>query len=441
MDSTLKEEKGCQRIFSVNCPWEEVEPTWKTVVKAVRNQAKFDGFRPGKAPEAMVKSKFRKEIRDEVLDHFLPTTARQVVEKNNLEPVAEPYAASIELEEGTAFLCELTVEVAPLVPPVETHNLQIECHKLEVTPEQIEKTLQNMRERAAMMKPVEGVAEAGDYASVQYRRSGQGKAQEKFFQANGESAHPIEKALLGRKVGDSFEVEIGPAAEGVEAKGAMAAGRYQVEVVRLARRVVPELGDDLAKDLGADSLADLKGKVESGLKAQADAAMKSEQGDHLIEGLLQKHPFPVPPTLAERQLREDLEHFAESLVRQGLDLNKAPIEWDKVASSMRPGAERKVQAYYLLEAITASEKIEISESELEMALEARAKSGGVPLAQLRARYAKEGLLDSLRKSLAHAKAVELLLSRASVTFVAAPPAAPGGPDAIDSDGGGTDEPR
>lgn len=441
MESTLKEEKGCQRIFSVNCPWEEVEPTWKTVVKAVRNQAKFAGFRPGKAPEAMVKSKFKKEIRDEVLDHFLPTAARQVVENNNLVPVAEPYAAAIELEEGGPFLCELTVEVAPVVPPVATESLSVECVKLEVTSEQIDKTLQNMRERAAMMKPVEGAAEAGDYASVSLRRSGQGKAQEKFFQANSESAHPLEKALVGRTAGEKFTLEVTPAPGGDEKKAPLAPGSYEVEVVRLARRVVPEIGDELAKDLGAENLEDLKAKVESGLKAQAEAAMKSQQREHLLEGLLQRTPFAVPPTLADRQLREDLEHFAESLARQGMDLNKVPIEWDKIAESMRAGAERKVQAYYLLEALTAAEKVEVSDAEVEAALEERAKSAGTSLAQLRARYAKEGLLESLRKSLSHNKTVELLLSRASVTFVAAPAVAEGGPDAPGSHGGGADESR
>lgn len=441
MESTLKEEKGCQRIFAVSCPWDEVEETWKQVVRAVRHQARFPGFRPGKAPEAMVKGKFKKEIRDEVLEHFLPEAARKLVEKEGLTPVVEPYAMEIHLEEGEPFSCELAVEVAPKVPAVEADGIAIDCRKLEVTPEQMERTLEGMRERAALMKPVEGEATKGDYAAVQYRRGGQGKATEKFFQANPESDHPVERALMGRKAGESFAVTAGPIAEGHEGHGHMAPGEYTVEVTRLVRREVPELGDELAKDLGASDLADLRAKVEQGLKSQAEAAMRSEQREKVVERLLEKHPFPVPPTLVERQLREDLEHFAEGLARQGVNLDKAPIEWDKIADQARPGAERKVRAYYLVDAVVASEKVEVPDADVEAALEDRARSAGVPVAKVRAHYAKEGGLETLRRSLAHSKAVDLLLSKASVTFVAAPATPAGGPDAPHSHGGGADEPR
>jgi len=440
MDSTLKEEKGCQRLYRVTCPWEEVAETWHHVVREVRHQAKIPGFRPGKAPESMIKGRFKKEIRDEVLEHFLPDAARKVAKEHGLEPVVEPYAADIHLEEGEPFTCEIALEMAPVVPALDTAGLSVECRKLEVNPEQIERTLEGMRERAAVMKPVDEAAE-GDYAVVQLRRAGAGKAQEQFFQARAASDHPVEKILAGRKPGDTFTVVVGAPAEGAAQKAPLAEGEYSIEVTRLVRREIPSLGDDLAKDLGAADLADLRAKVEAGLKSQAEAAMRSEQRERVMERLLERHPFPVPPTLVDRQVREDLEHFAEELAHQGVDLEKAPIEWDKIADQARPGAEKKVRAFYLVDAFVAAEKVEVSDADLEGALEERARAAGVPVAQVKARYAKEGGMESLRKGLAHGRAVDLLLSKASVTFTAAPAAAPGGPDAPHSHGGGADEPR
>lgn len=440
MESALKQENGCRRVYTVTCPWDELRPHYDHVLKEIRSHARVPGFRPGKAPEAMLKTRFRKEIRDELLEHFLPEAARELVKVHDLAPVVEPYAAEIRLEEGEPFRCELAVELAPQVPALDLSALAVECVRRDVAPDEVERVLDGLRERAAVMRPVEGAASEGDFAVVQFRRKGQSKGQEKFFQASSASPHPVERALVGRAAGETLAVHVEPAAEG-EAKSPLAPGDYAVAVTRLVHREVPELGDELAKDLGADSLAALREKVASDLRARTEAAMRGEQRDKVVDLLVERHPFAVPPTLVDRQVREELEQFAESLARQGVNLEKADIRWDELAASQRPAAERRVRAYYLVDAVVKSEKIEVSDADLEAALEERARAAGASAAALRARYAKEGALDTLRKSLAHGRALDFLLARASVALVDAPPATPGGPDAPHSHGGGADQPR
>lgn len=437
MESTLKEEKGCQKFYNVKWSWEEVEPHFHHALKEVRAHARIPGFRPGKAPDALLKAKFKKELHDEVIEHALPEMAMGLMKAHDLDPVVEPYAAAIEFQEGGPLSCDIVVELAPVVPAVNTDGLSITCHKLEANQEQVDRLIEGMRERAAVMKPVEDAASDKDYAVVQLRRASQSKGQEKFFQANGQSDHPVERALFGRKAGEKFEVHIAEPAAGEEKKSPLAPGDYVVEVTRLVRREVPELNDDFAKDTGAKDLADLKANVEASLKARAEAGMKAEQRDKAVELLLERHSFPIPPTLVDRQLREDLQKFAESLSEQGVDVEKADIHWDKMAESQRQVAEKKVRAYYLLDALCKQRGIAVTDGDLDTALEPQAKAARMTVEQLKARLAKEDALEGYRRSLAHGRAVDLLLSGASVTFEQAP----GGPDGSDTHGGGADKPR
>ena len=184
----------------------------------------------------------------------------------------------------------------------------------------------------------------------------------------------------------------------------------------MARRELPELNDDFAKDMGADDLEALKAKVRQDVEAQVQRDVRSIQEDRLIEALLERYKFPVPPTLVERQLKRDVEDLAEGLARRGADLNKANINWEEVFKGRRPAAEKKVAAYYLLEAVSEKAGLTASEEEVDAYFAARAQGTGVTAEKLKAYSQKEDQLGGIRQLIAHKKALALLLSQASVTF-------------------------
>ncbi len=278
------------------------------------------------------------------------------------------------------------------------------------------------------MKPVEGEAQEGDFAMTLLQRKGQAKGLERFFGALAASDHPVERALVGRKAGDEFEVVV----EEKDGHGEdhdhdhdhdhehshahLAAGDYVVKVNKLARREVPELGDDLAKEVGAENLEDLKAKIRKELEARAEDEMRSIQEDKLIEALAAKFPFPVPPTQVDRQVRSDLEEIAEGLVQQGMDVNKAKIDWEKMAESRRPVAQKKVVAYYLLDAFASQNSLEASDAEVDEYFAHQARGSRLSPDQLKAQAKKDDRMGLVRALIAHKKAADLLLSQASVTL-------------------------
>ncbi|MEW5765465.1 MAG: trigger factor [Acidobacteriota bacterium] len=425
MDITFKSQEGCRKTYSIHSPWDEVEPKFREVVRAVRGQAHLHGFRPGKAPEGLVKGRFQKEIREEVLERFLPDAARETLQKFSLDPVVEPYVEAVQLEEGHPFVCDLHVEVAPEVPEVNAQGIVVRCPRAEVKEAQVDRVLEGLRERAAVMKPQE-VASEGDYLSVTMRRKGQAKGQDLFLRALADSHHPAERALSGRKTAEVFDLKVEPeAGEGEPGHDSphahLAPGEYEFTVNKIVRREVPPLGDDLAKDLGAESLEALRDRVRKDVEARLQAEMRALQEDRLIEALLDKYPVPAPPTLADRQLREDLQSMAEEWARQGLDPTKAGVNWEEIARSRRSVSERKVSAYYLLKAVAERNGLTVAEDELAAYFQNLAEGSRMPADRIRARYEKEGRLDDVRDLLARKKALGLLLSQASVTLVEAEP--------------------
>lgn len=449
MEITFKKEEGCRKSYDVTAPWEEVQPRFASVVRGLRGQIRVPGFRPGKAPDSVVHSRFKKEIREEVLEHLLEDAAKSLVEKFSLKPVVEPYATQIHLEEGEPFSCEIHAEEAPDVPALDAKGVEVEIPRIGVSDEQVEKAVESLRERAAVMKPVER-AEAGDFAVATVQRKGATKGIERLIRAQGEDGHPEEKALLGKAAGETFDLTVTeePAGEQDHAHAHdegghhhLAPGEYAVTVSRLMRRQVPDLNDDLAKDLGAESLQDLRAKVRQDIEARVQAEMRGIQEDRVIEALLARSPFPVPPTLVDRQLRSDIEDLAEGLARQGLDLEKSGLDWEKMAQSRRPLAERKVATYYLLSSVARSNGLEATDADVSAYFEQKAAGTKATASQLRAHAEKEGQIDMVKTLIAHKKALDLLLSQASVTFTEGKAATPEAPDGSHPDRGGADQPR
>lgn len=434
MEITFKNEEGCKKSYGVSAPWAEVEPRFASVARTLRGKVRVPGFRHGHVPEEVLRSRFRKEIREEVLEQLLHDAAQAMVEQHGVKPVVEPYASAIHLEEGQPFTCELSAEETPVVPELDAAGVTLEIPRVEVEAGQVDQALEGLRQRAALMKPVEGPAQQGDYAVTTLQRKGQSKGVERFFAALPESDHPAEKALMGKQPGDVLELTV-EGTEGEEAHGHeghehahdheddhegaerhLAPGHYVITVNKVVRREVPELNDDFAKDLGAESLDALRTKVHQDMEARLQADLQTMKEEKLVEALLAKAPFAVPPTLVERQLGHDLEELAEGLARQGVHPGKAGIDWDKMAESRRPMSERRVASYYLLESMAQRRGVEATEEDLKAYFDQKAAGTRVTAAQLRAHAEKEDQLGSIRTLIRHKKALDLLLSQASVTF-------------------------
>jgi|GEM_PF-918611 len=437
MKASLKETKGCVRTFTVTAPWSEIKERHDEIVEKLRSHARLPGFRPGKAPAGLIKGRFKKEIREELIDGILPEAADAVLKLEEMETVVKPSADNVQVAEGEDFSCEIVVQVAPNVEDCDAKDITIESPKGEVTDKQVDQVLESLRQKAAVMKPVEGEAGEGDFVSLTMTRSGGSKGQERILIASGSSEDPVEKQLPGKKPGDAFKLTI-EAPKGGEVEkhdhdhdhahdhdhdhyrhnhAELAPGEYSFTVDRVMKREVPEIDDDLAKDLGADNLEDLKQRIREDIQKDVAGQIRQMQENQLVEALLDKHPFDVPPGLVDRQLRSDLEDFAAHIARQGMDPAKAGINWHEAAESGKTSAEKKVATYFLLDKVAKSNGIEAEKEDFDKYIEDIAAASGVEAGVVRAKYEREDSIENVRTAIRHKKAMDLLLSQASIKIM------------------------
>ena len=439
MEVKKKTEDGCVREFDVLFSAEEVAPERTAVAKVIRGKATLKGFRPGKAPLDLIQAKFRKEILEEVLERILPKALDEAVKQVGEQPVGDPNVQDIETPDG-GVTCVLHLEVEPKVPRVDDLELEIDIPRTEPEKDSVERNIEGLRQRASTMLPVEGVAEEGDLVEFKMTRtgSGGGQGQDLHRMASETGKHPLDRALFGRKAEETFELAVEKEEGGDQP---MAPGTYQISVTRVTRIQLPESDEELAKHYGKDSIDELRKAIEEEQTRQVEERVRKMKEDAVVEALLRKHAFSVPPTLIERQLSENMKSMGQNLASKGVDPSKLDVDWNEVSTSMRKDSEKQVSSYFLLDALAIQQGLSVSEQELSDFFKGQAKGLGDEMTpeKLRKAWEKERGLESLRTRLLHQKVLDLLVGKAKVTIVEGPPEGQEERDADGSDRSGADE--
>jgi trigger factor len=314
------------------------------------------------------------------------------------------------------------VEVKPVIVPKDYRGLSVTRKVVEVTDAIVDAELERLRQSFGEMIPVEGrdVAEAGDWAVIDYQGSVEGKpfdggtAEGALIQVKEGNFFAGEMAVLqGRKVGDAFETEQSFPADFRDTALAGKPGKFAITLKSLRAQKIPVMDDAFAKEVGiegVETLAALRDRVRTDLEKREKRRVESEERDALVKGALEKNDFEVPPALVERTIDAMVENTAQRLARQGVDLRQLDLDLARIRADMREQALLTVKAALLLEAIALAEKIEVGEQDEQEEIQRRADEMGVPPSRLQVKG--EGR-QALRQRIREDKVVALLAAAAN----------------------------
>ena len=417
--------EGVRHTLEIVVPQETMDAKVITMAEAFRAHARLQGFRKGKAPLSMVRSQYRDEIRQRVLDDTLPELLGLELEARKLSPLGQPELTAVEFEPGGALTFSVKFDTAPEVTVGEL-DFKASRPAVEVTDEMVQEALGELRERFAGLEPAEEGAkvEAGLYARCEIAllpRDGKGKRlaeENRFVHVGEEKALPgLNDELPGMTVGEEkeFVTQVAPGYPNDLVAGKEVLCRLKVE--ELKARKLPEVDDDFAADLGAEDLATLRERVrediESDLQARADRKVESD----LLEQLRLANPFEVPGSLAEKRLDEMVRRLAHDLAHQGIDPRDA-LDWNKFRSENRVGAEASLAEEMLLDKIAENAAIEVDDEVVQAEIERQwaAREGGKerPLASVIQQMRKDGSFDGLRLSMQRRSALDHLKAHATI---------------------------
>lgn len=407
------------KSIEVEIPADRINAESQRVTTEFSRQAKLPGFRPGKVPMSVVRTRFAKEIQEEVMSRLLPLSFREAIADKGVEPVGDPQLQHIDpYIEGAPVKYKAEFDVKPRIELHDYRGLEVEDPKIEVGDADIDTMIERLRDQASSYR-VENERELseGDIAMVEITTSAEGIEPETrggHFRLGEETPlTELHDALRGKRPGDtaSFDKQYGDDANNEKFRGRSIKHDVTLKEIRLQEK--PEVGDEFAKSVGGwESVAQMRETIAADIRKhrefEALRAKKNQIGDRLIDA----HSFDVPDTLVEEEVGKSLQNYARFLASQGVDVEKAELDWRKLADEFRPEAVKRVKRGLILETIARKENLMVSDVEVDAEIRKAANESDRDFAEVKHRLRHDGGYEELRNSLSQEKALEMVLGEA-----------------------------
>ena len=418
------ESETCKKELVIEIPPDIVKQESEAVTAQYRRLARIPGFRPGRAPASLIRRHFHDDIRNEVVQTLLPKYFENAIKEQNMSVIGRPQFADLKFEDESPLTCTAKFEVLPEFELKEYKGLEVEQGAFEVSEEEVNQSLEELRERAATFEPVEDrAAQNNDYVTVNYRGVDKADVEAKPLEANDAMVHLAEEGsvpeftenLRGTKAGDVREFDVNYPEDYASKPLAGKSLHYHVEVQAVKKKVVPELDDEFAKSVSElKTMDELKNRVSENLAARKKYEAETEAKQNLLNQLVTTHSFPVPDTLVEGQVDGKLERFLSRLMGQGIDPRNMGLDWQKLRDDARPEAEKDVRGSLILEKVADAEAIEVKEEEVDELIRELAQERHEAPAALKTRLTRDGELPTIERRLRNQKALDLIYQHAKI---------------------------
>ncbi len=414
----------------------EVDAEHQATVGEISKYVRLPGFRPGKAPAAMVAKKFGKEIADEFKQKVVARAYREGLEKEKLDVLNVVNVEEGKIEPGLSAAVTITLDVRPEFELPKYDDLATEVAPTEPTDAEIDNVIQGLRSERADFKAADRPAQKGDYVKLTYTGKIDGKPvsdvapDNKIYNHVPQTWEEVEgaqegvipglgKQLAGLKAGDKKDVKVTfpaeyPAAPALAGKEAT----YAVEVLEVRERVLPELNEEFFKAQQVDDLAGLKSQIQSNLKLQKEYQNKSAQRRQVTEALAAKVDFPIPDSLVEAETQGVLRQFIEENMRRGVPAEQFEKDKKELFEGARKAAANRVKLQLILAKIAEAEKISVTNDDINNYLYQQAMRTGQKPDKLAKQLAQDReQVRAVQQSIIFDKSVDFLVSKAKVTTV------------------------
>ncbi len=412
----------------------EVDAEHDAVLGEYVRLARLPGFRPGKAPSALVVKRFAKEIAEEFKQKVVAKAYRGALEKEKLDVLNVVNVEEGTIEPGGPAAITVTVDVRPEFTLPNYVGLATQGAPVEPTDAEIDGVVQALRSEGADFKPVERPARKGDYVKLAYEGSMGGKpladlvGDKQLFAKVPQTWEEVEganegiipglgKNLAGAEKGAKKTVSIAfpPDFQPVPALAGKAAD-YALDIQEVRERILPELDAEFFRAHQADNLEGLKGQIRSNLKLQKEQRNRASQRSQVTQALADRVSFEPPHSLVEAETQGVLRQFIQENMRRGIPPEQFEKDKKELFEGARKAAANRVKIELILAKIADAEKISVSESDLDHYIRSEAARSKQRPDKLAKDLAKDrNALRSVHQAIIFDKSVDFLVSKATFT--------------------------
>jgi trigger factor len=431
---TVENLAPCKKLLRVEVDAKAVDEAFDAVTKDFQKQASLPGFRPGKAPRAMVLKKYEPDIKDEVKRKLIGDSYRKALDEKKIAVIGYPDIEEIQFGRGQTLQFAATIETAPEFQLPEYKGLPAKREAKSVTVADVDRAIELLARQHTKFETVARELRLGDVAVVNYTGTCDGKpitdtaptakglTEQKNFWVDAASDSFIPgfgDQIIGAKAGDKRAVNVDFPADFVTKQLAGKKGVYEVEVVEVKEKVLPPIDDAFAKKYDAENLPKLREGVQRDLENELKYSQAKAVRGQIIRALLTATNFDLPETAVAHETRTVVYDIVRENSQRGVARDLIEKQKDEIYSAAAQSAKERVKLSFLIQRIAEKEGIQVSQDEVLKRVQSLAMAHQIPLEKFLKDLQKRNGVRELYDQIAHEKVLAFLEQNAKIEEVPA----------------------
>jgi trigger factor len=409
--------------LTIEVPFEELKPSLDKAYKALSQQVRLKGFRPGKVPARLIDQYVgRGAVLQEAVNDALPELYGRAVEETELFVLGQPDVEITNLDDGNEFAFTAEVDIRPKFEVPDYEGLEVTVEDAVVTPDEVEETIGNLRERFAQLKGADRAVEQGDFASIDLSAQiGEDDVEDArtsgySYEVGSESSVAgLDEALVGLNAGDvkTFTSTL------VAGEHSGEEAEITVTVQSVKVKEVPELDDDFAQLASEfDTIGELRADVRKRLERQKRLQQIASARDKALEALLDQIDIPLPESVIESEIARRNEQLDQQLQYAGLTKDDYLDSEEKTAeefdTEIADAARLAVKGGFVLDQLALQEELGVENEELSEYVVTQAMQMGLQPQQLAQHLTESGQIPALVSEVLRTKSLDVLLEHVKI---------------------------
>ena len=408
---TTKKSEGVERLLEVSVPLATVAAEEEKTARRYATSVRLPGFRPGKAPPAMVRKRFKDAIRQQVLETLVQEAFKEVMEREKLDVAAQPHVHDVKFDEGQPLTFELHLEVRPKLELTRTEGFRIARTEPAVADDAVAQQIETLRDQKATWAPVEEKPREGDMVKVLLAtpETAGGEMPEgspyNIVLGGGQAIPGVEELFMELAPGETKERVVKWPDDFPDEAQKGQTKNVRVTLQEVKRKTSPALDDAFAREVGDfDSIDALTAAVRTDLEEHARRDADAQVRQQIIDEITQANPFDVPPSWVNRMIGAYMEAY------------KIPEEQRQAfGNEFAAVAERQVRRDMIIDAIADKEQLAATEKDVDDRVATVAAQRGTDPGQVYSSLQKAGRLPEIERSITEEKVFEWLIARNEIT--------------------------
>jgi trigger factor len=416
MQVSVENTGGLQRRLTVQVPGQEIQQQVETKLKELSKSVRVKGFRPGRVPLSVVRQRYGKQVRLDIVNETMERSLRQAIRDEDLRPASTP-RLDVEPEALGAGDLEFSalIEVYPEIDPIDVGSITLERPEAEITGQDVDDMLQTLREQRKSWQDVERKAQPGDRVLLEYAaETEEGRVPEMGTQrlaiiAGDSGFEELEKAAADLDAGESKKLELAFPENFREPKLAGRTAATELKLVSIAEGKLPDVDEEFIKSFGVEDgkvetlMEEIRGNLKRELKQAVSSLLKARLIDALLEA---RNDLEVPDSIVQQE--------AAGMAAQATRSKDQQPDPAIVQAFMEP-ARNRVKAGLLMGELARQNEIRIDAAKVREAIESVANTYEQPAEVMQLYYGNQRLMEQVESSVLEEQVVDWVLENAKVS--------------------------